>query len=205
MHLTTTAQPAAPALLIADLRAHCRTASSEDSYLELCIAAATQWVEAWLRRALIRRTYVYKVDGFPGQAWWSDPPCWYCGGEILLPYAPLASVTSVTYLDGNGDSQTLSSSTAYEVDTGSTPGRVRLRYGQAWPQTLCHPLSVTITYVAGYGLSDADVPEAIKAGLRLLAAHLYENREATSPLDVKTVPYGVEALLSSWRDFTVFG
>lgn len=202
MHLVTTVQPAAPALAVADLRAHCRTSSSEDSYLEICIAVATQWVEAWLCRALIRRTYVYKVDGFPGQTWWSDPPCWHCGNEILLPYPPLASVTSATYVDGTGATQTLNASTEYEVDTGSNPGRVRLRYGQSWPNTLCHPQSVTITYVAGYGASDADVPEAIKAAIRLLAAHLYENREASAPIEIRTVPYGVEALLASWRCYT---
>lgn len=204
MHLVTTVPPAAPALATADLRAHCRTASSEDSYLETCIAVATQWVEAWLRRALIRRTYVYKVDGFPGQPWWADPPCWVCGSELRLPYAPLSSVTSVVYVDGAGASQTLSASTVYEVDTGSTPGRIRLRYGQTWPLTLCHPLSVTVTYVAGYGASDADIPDAIKAGVRLLAAHLYENREATAPIEVRQIPYGVEALLSTWRDYSVF-
>jgi len=204
MHLVTTVQPAAPALAVADLRAHCRTPSSEDSYLEICIAAATQWVEAWISRALIRRTYVYKVDGFPGQVWWADPPCWTCGSEILLPYPPLVSITSVTYVDGAGATQTLSASTQYETDTGSNPGRVRLRYGASWPLTLCHPLSVTITYVAGFGVTDADVPEAIKAAIRLLAAHLYENREATSPIEVRTVPYGVEALLASWRCYTRF-
>jgi len=204
MHLVTTTPPAAPALLVDDARAHCRTPSSDDSYLETLIAVATSWVEAWLGRALINRTYTYKLDAFPGQPWWADPPCWQCGGEIMLPYPPLVSVTSVVYRDTETTTATLSSSTAYEVDSGSLPGRVRLRYGQAWPNVLSHPLAVTIVYVAGYGASDAAIPDQIRHALKFLVGHLYEHREASSPLSVSTVPYGVEALLMPFRVFTRF-
>lgn len=204
MHLITTTPAAAPVLTAADVRAHARTPSTDDGYLETLIAAATSWVEAWLGRALVNRTYTYKVDGFPGQCVWSDPPTWQHGGEILLPYPTLQSVTSVTYRDTETTTATLNASTEYEVDTGSLPGRIRLRYGASWPNTLGHPQSVTIVYVAGFGMTGEMVPEQIRHAIRLLVAHLYENREATSPLAINQVPYGIEALLMPWRCFTRF-
>lgn len=204
MYLVVETPPATAAVVTADVRAHLRVASSEDTTLAALVSVATEWVEAWLSRALIDRTYVYKVDSFPGQCAWSDPPVWFAGNEIALPRPPLSSVTSVTYLDGNGDVQTLSSSTEYEIDTGSLPGRVRLRYGASWPSTLHHPHAVTVTYVAGYGDAAAEVPAAIRQALMLLVGHLYENREATTPIVIHQVPYGVEALLASYRCYTRF-
>ena len=202
MHLLTTTPAAQPVLTAEDVRTHARTPSSDDAYLEALIAAATSWVEAWTGRALVNRTYTYKVDAFPGQAWWADPPRCDRGSEILLPYPPLVSVTSVIYRDSESTTATLNASTEYEIDTGSLPGRIRLRYGASWPNAICHPLAVTIVYVAGFGPAGALVPEAIKHAIRLLAAHLYENREASSPITVNQVPYGVEALLMPWRCFT---
>jgi uncharacterized phiE125 gp8 family phage protein len=205
MHLLTTTPATAPALAVADARAHLRTASSDDAYLETLIAVATAWVEAWTGRALINRTYTYKLDRFPcaswclpqGRPWGNDQP-------IELPYPPLVSVTSVTYRDTESSTLTLSGSTDYELDLGSSPGQIIPRYGKHWPLALDHPLSVTVVYVAGYGASDALVPPQIRHALMLLVGHLYENREASSPIAVNTVPYGIEHLLMPWRVFTRF-
>ena len=201
MNLTLTTPAAQPALAIEDARAHLRTASSEDPYLEGLIAVATAWVEAWLGRALVNRTYTYKLDAFPGQLGYDDAPRCDSLYELMLPYPPLASVTSVAYKDFANATQTLSTS-VYEVDGAPTPGRLRLKVGQDWPGVLDHPLSVTIVYVAGYGASDALVPTGIRHALRLLVGHLYEHREASSPLTVHSVPYGIEALLMPYRCFT---
>jgi uncharacterized phiE125 gp8 family phage protein len=201
MNLTLTTPAANPALTAADARAHLRTASTEDTYLEGLIAVATAWVEAWLGRALVNRTYTYKVDGFPGDAWFDHPPRCDSVHELMLPYPPLASVTSIQYQDESNVTQTLSSS-VYELALGTTPGRVRLKVGQSWPGVLHHPDSVTVTYVAGYGPTDESVPTSIKHALRLLVGHLYEHREASSPLTVQSVPYGIEALLMPFRCFT---
>lgn len=201
MHLTLTTPPAQPALATADARAHLRTATTEDAYLEGLISVATAWVESWIGRALINRTYTYKVDAFPGSPQFLNPPRCDSVYELQLPYPPLSSVTSIQYVDGAGATQTLST-TVYEVVPGGTPGRVRLKVGQDWPAVLHHPDSVTVTYVAGYGASDASVPSSIRHALALLAGHLYEHREASSPLSLSTVPYGIEALLMPFRVFT---
>lgn len=193
MNLTLTTPPAQPALATADARAHLRTATTEDAYLEGLIAVATAHVEQWLGRALVNRTYTYKLDAFPK-----------CDGPIDLPYPPLVSVTSVTFRDTATTTDTLSSSTEYEVVTDATPGQVQLRYGQTWPQALDQPQSVTIVYVAGYGANESLIPAPIRHALKLLVGHLYENREATTTLTLAQVPMGIEALLLPYRCWTRF-
>jgi len=47
-----------------------------------------------------------------------------------------------------------------------------------------------------------DVPAAVREAVRQLAAHLYENREATSYGTVSEIPFGVTSLLSPFRTWT---
>lgn len=54
---------------------------------------------------------------------------------------------------------------------------------------------VEITFVCGYG-DVADVPESIISAVKLLHSHLYENREATTAMNLNEVPLAVDSLLS---------
>lgn len=96
--------------------------------------------------------------------------------EIRLPRPPLLTVASITYLDGDGASQTLATS-VYQVDTDAEPGCVRLAYGEIWPTTLDHPGAVTINYTAGWASASA-VPEEYKDAIKEIVAWKYRNRQA---------------------------
>ncbi len=65
---------------------------------------------------------------------------------IRLPRVPLVSVTSITYVDNNGDAQTLSPS-VYVADIAR--GRISLAYNQYWPTTRLQPNAITVRFVAG--------------------------------------------------------
>jgi len=163
-----------------------------DDFFDEKIAAARIMTEARANRSLCTRTYTAKMDCFP----------YVCDGNwnlsIYLPWAPLASVTSIAYLDANGDSQTLATS-VYGVDIYSEPGRIYLKNGQVWPTTLDQPDAVTIVFVAGYGAASA-VPENYKTAISQLVAHWYKNREvAISGMSINEVPMGWEDLLNADR------
>ncbi|KKK75959.1 hypothetical protein LCGC14_2868480, partial [marine sediment metagenome] len=96
--------------------------------------------------------------------------------------------------------QTLDAS-VYDVDTTSTPGRITLAYNQSWPSIRGEHHAVEIIFVTGYGDAATDVPDRIIAAIKLMAAHLYENREATSGFNVNELPLAVESLLSMDRVF----
>lgn len=149
----------------------------EAGYVEGLIEAATVYVEDATWRKLCTQTWDLYANAF------ADP--------IRLPYPPVASITSITYADTRGVSQTLAS-TVYELGEENGIGIVRLKYGQTWPATRAHEDDVKIRYVCGYG-SASSVPQAIKHAIKLLCGVFHEGRE--SP----TMPAAVEALLSPYR------
>jgi len=121
---------------------------------------------------------------------------------IDIPRASLVSVTSITYVDGTGTTQTLDPS-AYNVDTTSTPGRIAPSWGNIWPETPNFiPGSVKITFVAGSfgdGVEVNNCPQTVVMAILLLVSHWYEHREEVSELSLKNIPLGVNALLDTER------
>jgi hypothetical protein len=91
-------------------------------------------------------------------------------GAIHVPLPPLQSVTSVTYTDDAGDSQTLSTSLYRVLNQGFGKAMVVPVYGEIWPTTRDEPQTVTVRFVAGYDT----VPEAIQNALLLLVQAAYD-------------------------------
>src|SRR6056297_1251412 len=116
------------------------------------IEMARRTVEKYTRRAIINQTLKLTLCRFPlGNA------------PIELPRPPLSSVTSVAYIDYQGNSQTLVDGTDYQTVLNSSPGRITPEVNETWPTTeSSREEAVTVTYVAGYGASRDSVPEDIR-------------------------------------------
>lgn len=167
MGLTLVTAPAAEPLTTAEAKSHLRVdLTDDDTLIDAYITAARQYVEEDLGRALVTQTWDYTLDAFP-----SD------GSAIRLPRPPLRSVTSVTYVDSAGATQTLSSAN-YIVNTGKRYGEISLAYGQTWPATREQANAVTVRFVAGYGDALA-VPEPIKTAMRLVVGDFYDLRSGS--------------------------
>jgi len=106
-------------------------------------------VEHKTGRALIHQTWELTLDSFP------------VSGAIKLTPARLVSVDYVKFLDVSGVLQTLHPDD-YLVDVKSEPGWIVPAPGCAWPATASRIGAVEIQYVCGYGLTEADVPPAVK-------------------------------------------
>lgn len=184
MGLITTVQPALEPLTVADVATHRR--SGQDAELNGYIVAARQYCENETKRAFITQTIRYTLDAFP------------CVGIIQLPRPNLLTVSSVSYVDTNGDTQTFSSAD-YTVDTDALPGRINLDYGISWPSTRYQPNAVTITYTAGYGATRESVPDCIKHAMLLYIGDLYENREGSIIGTIRTENPAVARLLDPER------
>lgn len=184
--LRRTAEPASPAVSTSDAKAHLRvTSSDEDTLIGTIVEAAVRHVEDVCGRALFTQTWTATFDGFPD-------------GELVLPRPPVASITSVSYVDEDGATQTLASN-AYEKDLGSEPACLWPVYGTTWPATRAQRGSVTVVYVAGVA-STSSIPKPIRQAILLLVGHLYENREAVNIGNiVTTMPMAVDALLAPYR------
>ncbi len=165
MGLTRTSNPANEPLSTAEAKSHLRVdTSDEDTYIASLVAAAREEAERVSWRALITQTWRLTLDRFPtGDA------------AIVVPRPPLQSVTSIQYVDENGDTQTVVSS-AYDVDTNREPGRIVPAFGESWPSTRREAEAVTIVFVAGYGDDATDIPENTRHWLRLHVGHWHCHR-----------------------------
>lgn len=168
---------------LAEQKAHMRvTSSDEDDLIEALITAATEYCELFTGRQFVTATWAMTLPEF--------------ADDIILPRAPASSVTSIYYYDDSGTNTLLSASTYSLV--GTNPGLITLAPDETWPSTQIRKDAVTVTWVAGYGAASA-VPEAIKAAIRMLAAHLYEHREAVTTLTPHEMPMACKSLLWSYR------
>lgn len=176
--------PATEPVSVTEAKAHLRvTYTDEDSLIADLIVAARRWFEEQTYRALVSQTWDLKLDEFPT----GDDP-------IRVPRAPMVSVTSITYVDGDGVTQTWSSS-QYVVSATRQPGLIRPAYGYEWPADVRdQPDAINVRFVAGYGAA-ADVPGPIKAAIKLLIGQLYEFREQLTERPTQEIPAGAQRIM----------
>ena len=169
---------------VLDIKDHCGIDGADlDAVLNACQRAAVDFIERECGIQVGPGEFVFTTD-FPA------------GAAIVLPKPPLASVEVVTFIDPAGNDMALDPS-EYRVNTGMRPGRLKPRPGLSWPATIGGGDAVTIEYTAGWPLGS--VPEGLLHAIRLLTGHYFENREATSTLTIKEVPFAVESLLNQFR------
>ena len=167
MKSTLITAPDSYPITVADLKIHARIDHSDEdaTVLTNAINKATEAAEAFTWRRLITQTWDQYFDGF--------------ADNLVLRYAPVQSITSISYTDTAGASQTLASS-VYELGDVHGVPVVRRKYNQVWPSTRAHPDVVIVRYVCGYAelgtTGEYDVPETIKQAIRFHAAWEYRNR-----------------------------
>lgn len=183
----------APVLLPVSLdlaKDHLRvTHNDEDTLIQAYLKSATTKVENDTRRGFITQTWAQYLDDF-------------CDDLILLRRCPVIAVSSITYVDTNGTTQTVTSSD-YQVDVASEPARVYPAYGVVWPTVRSRRLNaVTVTFTVGYGdtptFTDPNFQLAQQAIL-LLATNFYRMRCPVSETSVVPAPLSYEALIEALR------
>lgn len=151
-------------ITIEDFKQYARiTTDAEDALLDLLLVAARETVETSMNRSIAPKNITLVRDGFPRNRHWFE-----------LPNPRTRAVVSITYIDDNGDEQTLPPS-SYTVALAMEPARVRLVADASWPSTKNEPGAVTVTYTAGYATA-AEVPRELMLAVLWLANWYYEQR-----------------------------
>jgi uncharacterized phiE125 gp8 family phage protein len=194
MALSLVTPPGDEPLSIEEAKAHLRIDTTDDDLqVESLIVAAREYCESYTHRAFISQTWDLKLDGFPA-------------GDLWLPLPPVSSVTSVTYVDVNGVTQTWPTS-QYLTDLPAGPkaraARITPQYMLIYPMTRQIMASVTVRFVCGYGTSPGTLPGAIRAAMLLLIGNWWTNREAGELIraSADVLPFGVDALLWPYKAF----
>ncbi len=117
------------------------------------VEAAVAQAEVETGRALITQTWTLTLDSFPN-----------C---IRLPRPPLQSVTSIKYIDTDGDQQTWGSSN-YRVTSKTAPAVIEPAWGVSWPTIRTISEAIEIEYIAGYGDADSAVPNQVRQAIALM-------------------------------------
>lgn len=177
-----TTPPAVEPITTDELKSFARIdGSGEDTLLSNFIQAAREACESYLGIALIDQTVTLTMDFWPSV-------------KIPLPRPPLSSVTAVELLDEDGVATTYDSDN-YFVVTNDIPGSIVLKNGATPPyNTDRFTGGYQIRYVAGYGSAASAVPMAIRQGLTLWSAKMYEDRVISG-----TPPPEAMAMLNLYR------
>ena len=177
-----TTEPAVEPITLDEAKLNLRVdCDADNDLITALIVAARRWCEQYENRAYITQTITAKTFWLPS--------------EIIIPLPLLQSVTSITYVDTAGDTQTLSDS-LYDVDIFREPGRVTRSFNATYPSIRGDVNGVTIVYKAGYGDAADDVPQETKQAIQLMIAHLYENRVGVTEINMSVLPMGVKSLLN---------
>ncbi len=182
-----TAAPAEEPVSLAQARAQLQIEADDsdfDTELAIYIPAARQYVEAYTGLKLVTQTVDLRCSCFADLG--------------RLPLAPVASITSVKYLDTEGAEQTLDPSVWEACLVPALEPRIRLKVGQTWPTRRPVDDAVRVVAVAGYGAAAA-VPAPIVLAMQLLIGDWFANREDSTALNLRPMPNGVAALLENFR------
>lgn len=173
-----TVAPASEPLTLTEVKTWLKVSGSdEDDLLDSLIAAARQSAEKYCGIGLGSQTVTEKF------------PCLNQRG-MALSVSPVIAVSSISYKDLAGDSQTLSTD-YYGVDAQRRPGRIYPIPHQPFPLTYDTPDAVTVTYTAGY----TTIPDSVKTAMLLMIADWYDNRTD----GVRTMPTASQILLNQYR------
>lgn len=172
---------------VTDAKAHLRvTISSDDTLIGKYLLAARRHAESYIRGAIVQQSWDYSIDG----RW----PFICADGKyrnrIELPLHPVASVTSVSYVDTSGVTQTLSPS-LYTVHLDGTVPYIEKAYDATWPDVRDVPEAIIVRFVAGYD----SVPEEIRTAILLHTEILYDRNSNEKAL----LEQSRDALLDPYR------
>lgn len=155
---TVTVQPTAGPVTLDEAKARLNIYhTDQDADTQLIIDATLNHVEKYCGARFATQTVTAKCDTFADMA--------------RLREAPVQSVTSITYIDTDGATQTLATS-VYELRNDDLEASIVKKYGQKWP-SIQGGSRITLTAVVGY----TEAPPAVRHAMLLFIGSGYQFRE----------------------------
>lgn len=184
MPLITIAPPGEEPVTVQEVKDAARIDDSAyDAQIPGIIRSLRRLVESNLGRRLVTQTVELVLPSFPRD-------------EIDLQLPNVQTISSVKYLDPDGNQQTLATN-RYLLLSDYSPSLLMPAMGSQWPATANRPDAVRIRFDAGYG-APADVPDEIKLWIKAHAVQAINNPDGLSDGNLKPLPY-VDGLLDYYK------
>lgn len=182
--LRRTTEPAVLAVALGDLKGHLRVAHSDDDsrLAETYAPAAVAEVENYTNRQLINATWEFSIASFPSS-----------GDPICVPVAPFVSLTSISYVDSDGDAAAIATGSV-RTDAGREPAMIRPLHGEAWPASR-EGEPVVLTYVAGYGTTAESIPADLTKAIWMIVERDYDPPERQ--VELNAIERAIRSLMES--------
>lgn len=187
-HYSVVTPPTAEPITVDQASAHVRVDSTDDQdYLAGLISVARQYIEDITGKVSARATFRVVAESWEA-----------LGGQILpIMRSPLVAVTSIKYYAAGATTQTTMPGTDYTVCITTEPGRITLNDGIS-PGLATRPDAVEIVFTAGPERPEQS-PPALRHAIKMMVAHLYEERVPVSVQELKEIPHSLHALIENQR------
>ncbi|WP_420408300.1 head-tail connector protein [Hoeflea sp.] len=187
--IETTVAPVIDADLLALVLDHVKveTGDEQTAYgdlVEAYLEAAIGRIESASGRCLFTRTMELTTDAF--------------GTALIIPVSPVISVASITYVDLDGVTQTLSSSTYSLINRLETPAIFPV-HGAEFPKARDYPGSITVTLDAGYGEDVADIPSQLRMAVMQTVADWFRFGGNVATTSVMELPASARHACMNFR------
>ena len=183
------AGPVGEPVTLSEMKSHLRVDdTTDDMLITALIGAARQYVEERCWIAILDQAWVLGLEEWPEE-------------PLRLPKTPLGklpTITLVRYKDAAGAWVTVSAS----IYTVLPTGEFALNAGQSWPSVSWPQWPIEVQYTVGFG-DAASVPAMLKALIKLVVGHWYENREAvvvgSSSAMAAPLPLAIDSLCAMFE------
>lgn len=148
------------------------TGTAKDAYITSLIKSARRICEGYSGLSFVTQERSIKMDAFP-----------IYKRYIEVPYGPVQSIDSFTYIHDDGHTVTLVEDTDFVLDTHSGVCRVYPIDSDGdvdlWPTDVKKkPNAIVLNYTAGYDEAvNEPLPEQIKQAMLMQIAAMFEQRE----------------------------
>lgn len=159
--------------------------STDDTYIESIIKAATQLSEEYTNRFFIDTVIEQTCSSFNDL-------------ETLFK-SKVSSVEYVKYYDTD-NTLTLLDASIYNTQLQYEPSQIQLANNKSFPNFTKRNNAVVAKYTVGYGAAASDVPEIIKQAILLTIGNFYQNRNSVVIGRIATeLPLNVKWLLDTYK------
>lgn len=149
--------------------------TGDDALITSLITTATDLCEQYTKRTTVNTTFKAYFNSFgAGSHIYNGRFSLSVSAPVNLRRSKLQSITSVEYY--TGDVLTVLDPSKYYKDNRNDFSSVYPVSGSVWPSIDTRADSVQITFVAGYGASDTDVPQPLRNAIMTHVSWLYEQR-----------------------------